>query len=538
MDELNNFENNLRKKLEAQDFPFDETNWEKARVMIDDSRKRKKRRFFLLWMLAGISVATTVLLTIALLGKDQQDILANETKQLSGNDQITGQDRAKAPAQNKNDRHIDTESREKPNDKNENIETKITNEEQSLNKRIQNQPSEKESEDKNEQVKAPQTDAQSNSSISKIQGQKNILTDDPAKLEDQDNKTTSVVKSSKEKKNAASGRKKQKPGNNESSIPVTQNHPNRNETIKTENKTETAFTKPDVKNSVPNTTASVINPTTATDTINKEPAKPDSIKSKLVLASAAKDSISQVDSTRKEISIAEIKKDSLSPNEKSEDKPDSDYPKNIFYAELGATYFPGWIEYVGPEDGKGLSITGGINYLRAVKRKFAVGLGVHYNPIQNLTCLATSSLTTYDFGVSNDLTIVNYKTLYYLSLPIRFYYVPNASNMVGIGFTPSYLLTTKSEVTKEVASDLSPTSEKISSSMEKGYTKGFKSYDLQASLFYRRKIYKMLSVRAEILIGLIDVKDNTVFGPGTPFSQRSDKTHGFRMTLCYDIFKK
>jgi hypothetical protein len=133
---------------------------------------------------------------------------------------------------------------------------------------------------------------------------------------------------------------------------------------------------------------------------------------------------------------------------------------------------------------------------------------------------------------------VHYKTLYYVSLPVRFYYVPNASNMAGIGFTSSYLLTTKSEVTTESETDLNPQRETASSSKEKGYTTGFRSTDFQLSLFYRRKIYKMLSVKAEILVGLADIKDNSKFTLDLPVAQKKDRSNGFKLTLCYDIFKK
>jgi hypothetical protein len=54
MDELNKFENSLKEKIVSHEFPFDEKNWEKARVMIDESRKKKKRRFFFFWFFAGI----------------------------------------------------------------------------------------------------------------------------------------------------------------------------------------------------------------------------------------------------------------------------------------------------------------------------------------------------------------------------------------------------------------------------------------------------------------------------------------------------
>ena len=55
MSEEENFEEKIRQKLSEEEFPFDESNWEKAEDMIDTSRKRKKRLRFIIIFFLGIA---------------------------------------------------------------------------------------------------------------------------------------------------------------------------------------------------------------------------------------------------------------------------------------------------------------------------------------------------------------------------------------------------------------------------------------------------------------------------------------------------
>src|SRR5580704_14811655 len=62
MNEQEKFDDLLRSKSEERDFPFDETNWDKAEELIE--RSEKKRRFGLIGaiFMAGIGVGIVLML--------------------------------------------------------------------------------------------------------------------------------------------------------------------------------------------------------------------------------------------------------------------------------------------------------------------------------------------------------------------------------------------------------------------------------------------------------------------------------------------
>src|SRR5665213_847524 len=61
MNEQEKFDDLLRSKLSERDFPFDETNWDKAEGMIEKSEKKKKYGFISLVFFAGIMVGAAIM---------------------------------------------------------------------------------------------------------------------------------------------------------------------------------------------------------------------------------------------------------------------------------------------------------------------------------------------------------------------------------------------------------------------------------------------------------------------------------------------
>jgi len=55
------FKNNLKEKLNAKEFPFDEANWLEAGKLIDASREEKKRRPFPFFIVSGIVLLVSLL---------------------------------------------------------------------------------------------------------------------------------------------------------------------------------------------------------------------------------------------------------------------------------------------------------------------------------------------------------------------------------------------------------------------------------------------------------------------------------------------
>jgi hypothetical protein len=118
-------------------------------------------------------------------------------------------------------------------------------------------------------------------------------------------------------------------------------------------------------------------------------------------------------------------------------------------------------------------------------------------------------------------------------VPVKFAVTIRKDNIIGLGCNVGYLLNSDSKKENYTTSNNTGTKNNLKSSKEKGSVQGFNPFDIQASVFYRRKIYKGFSVNAEFIYGLTDVKDNSFFKTNS-----FDRNMGFKLTLCYDLFKK
>jgi len=221
--------------------------------------------------------------------------------------------------------------------------------------------------------------------------------------------------------------------------------------------------------------------------------------------------------------------DSLATTAAAPEMPQSNI-KIIMCFEAGASFLTGW-KNPGKRDAQGFNPVFGINYYNYLTPQLAVSFGAQYTTVSNLSYTShISRVTRYNLGEESDVTVITPGKVHYFVVPIRVHYSVNAQNTFGAGVNVAYMLTIDSKVEKY--HERPGVRENHQVSKTQGYTEGFKAFDTQLSVFYRRKIYRNLSVHAEYMFGLTDIKDNTFFN-----SNVFERNTGFKLTLMYNLFK-
>lgn len=199
--------------------------------------------------------------------------------------------------------------------------------------------------------------------------------------------------------------------------------------------------------------------------------------------------------------------------------------------EAGANYMLGWQNSAGRDAG-GFNPLIGVNYFNHINEKMDFSFGLHYTTISNLSFSNyTSRVTRLGFGEESQVTVFTPTKVHYLFVPLRWNYNITPMNTIGVGCNIAYLLTVDSDV--ESYTESLNTKQNATLSQERGYTQGFKKYDSQVSVFYKRRLYPQLAVNIEFYCGLTDVKDNTFFN-----SNGFERNSGAKLTLVYNFLKK
>ncbi len=231
------------------------------------------------------------------------------------------------------------------------------------------------------------------------------------------------------------------------------------------------------------------------------------------------------DSVKTVATIAEVpKKDSLP-------KPLVKEPIHFISFEAGVNYLFGW-NNPGKRDANGFNPVVGLNYSNVITKKVTFSFGIHYTMVRNLSYSShTVTTTRYNFGEESDVMVFTPTTMHYMVAPIRASYAIDAKNVFGIGCNVGYLFNLNSNV--ELYSQKASQKGNATVLKTSGYTQGFKTFDTQLSLFYRRNLAKDLWLHTEFMYGITDVKDNTFFN-----SNVKEKNVGLKLTLIYNLFKK
>ena len=233
--------------------------------------------------------------------------------------------------------------------------------------------------------------------------------------------------------------------------------------------------------------------------------------------SIAKTKIDSVQQVVTKETNEEIKKESLRQN-------------TVFSIDAGANYSLGW-KNSNTKEAAGFNGVFGFSMSYYFNQKWNLLIGIQYNSLANLSYSSyISSNSQYDFGFNRTNTTITPKMLYYISIPVKLQYNFNNKNGISIGMNILYLLNTKSKVDTYTQTTFETTNHITTT--KTGYMDGFAGWDMQPALAYRRRIYKKFDLRAETYYGLIDIKNNLIFG-----INRSEHNCGVKLTLSYNFIK-
>lgn len=233
-----------------------------------------------------------------------------------------------------------------------------------------------------------------------------------------------------------------------------------------------------------------------------------------------------------------IKKDSVyvsqADSSSQQKRMDSTSLKNMalkgLYVEASGMYLRSWYSNDTKEP-KGIQPLLGLQHYYPLNNRLSVSGGVHYSYVQLTGATShTSSATRIRFGEETQMTVIKAMNLHYLMLPLRFNYSLSQKDVLGIGYTASYLLNVGSRV-ETYLTEMGGT-RLTESHFENGYSKGFNTWDNQVSVFYRRRIIKHWFVGAEFFYGFMDIKNNAIY-----LYDSVERLMGLRITVSMGLYK-
>ncbi len=547
MNEFKKFDESIKQKLEEQEFPFDESNWEKASSMIDDDRQSKTRLGWII-LCSVLFVGTAVLLFNYFGGEEKvaekelisekssakQENLINEKENIASTGSATEISKGSS-AEISNGPAIGLKGNENETaikkDASTGSATEIAMGPATVSEKntAYNNKSKKE----NNSITKKETNTAVKSEIKSITPSTGLATNSENKNVSISKKNKIALKSESErasKKGKVLGQiNKQKSNTSTGSVTETSTGSGQAGAV-----TETS--KGSVSNQGKNTDGSIskieeIRTSYPTVQETKDLSQSTSTVSAEILNPNI--SVTKSDSVSKTTVIQTPKTDSVKVSEevtkKDEPKIYPDY-KNILYFEAGADYLLGW-NYQGKTEGNGFNPVFGINYTRFFIKNIGLSLGAQYNTLGNLTNGShTVTVTHYDFGIEQNITIYTPTFIHYIVMPIKVNY-KFKNNMLGLGCNVSFMFETESKVETYNTRLNYVSATKVSK--ETGFLDGFTAPDLQLSAFYRTKIYKNLGVNAEFIYGLSDLRNDAFIS-----TNLFERKIGFRLTLTYDLFKK
>ncbi len=246
-----------------------------------------------------------------------------------------------------------------------------------------------------------------------------------------------------------------------------------------------------------------------------------------------------------DVLAAEVKPDSsaatanvaLQPDTTMNDTKRRDYVKTKHHeitVEAGAMNSFGW-KVNNIRNGNNISPIGGINYIYHFNHRSAISAGLQYNALSNLTESNVSySVTTYDFGVNNDVTTYKVIGLQYLVMPLRYIHHINQDNSIGVGINCMYLMNIQNKIESFTAIENNIKNTSIASDNGYGYNV-VNNYNAQFAINYQRKLSKQLGFSMEVNRNLMNVFSNyTFFGSEC----NTSKPITAKISLTYTLLRK
>lgn len=537
MVDFDKFEKNVKDNYGNQEFPFDEQNWEKAAKLIDASRKGKNRGGIILWSATALLVTSGLVYYFGFSDSSSalknNDIAINQTIPSTNE---AGNNNTVVPDNNAATENASVTENTSP-DANSNISNATTNTEHNSNTTVLD-------------VK---TASKTKVTVNNPAVSENASASNPESTSGNSTASTESKAEPKTTSPSANNNVSESSANNPSN---TNSSPKKSTPVKSSVKSATPPVLGNNNSVAQNTTRPVSANTTPSENGNTN--REGDIKNDNNSVSPVKDNVTVVDSNSAIVeasvkptesvvvdSVPAVRKsraDSLAAMLPKGDGvsyatnvKEKHNAKNIFYMEAGTTYLFGW-NGSGKNEAGGFNLLAGINFQHYFTGSIAAQIGVQYSTISNLTNTThTISTVNYDLGMEQDVTSIRYQKLHYLVAPVKVTFNAGDKNSIGVGANIGYLLNSdsKKEKYKTYSSDPNATKSNFTSTKESGYVQGFNPLDIQVGVSYRRKIYKGLSANAEFFYGLTDTKNNDFFK-----SDYFDRNMGFKVSLCYDLFKK
>lgn len=215
---------------------------------------------------------------------------------------------------------------------------------------------------------------------------------------------------------------------------------------------------------------------------------------------------------------------------------DDDYhrkgKKRLSYlnAEIGGAFLLGWDSKDG-KDGRGLNWYAGVNYGKFYTKKIGFSVGSQFYNIGNINqSFFESSKSVYGLGSTSSNTVITAQSLYYFSVPVKFYYAVNLSNQIGVVVNPSFLFSSKNVVENYRLTDDVKSNEITTKST--GIYEGVRLNNVLLSVFYKTKLSKRMFLNTELFYGVRDIFKNT---NSNVYNQ---KPLGIRLGIQYTLFEK
>ena len=464
------FKDHLKSQLDSKQFEFDEANWEKASKMLDERKKR--RAIWPYFLLLGVFIGSG--LTYVLL-QSEKIVSVSEVPRVE-------------------ERSVNTKAIESTTNNIQNNLTPKTQEPLSGIKRGVIPSEDVVSQQKN---------------LSRTFENKGIVT--TPKTE-----TSQVTQAPSEKKS-------EEPNTSVVSIDITENTTESNQTeaidlTPTDEKKEPVTASSPALVVVGEASITPVSEVTETTATNQTSV---SATEKVIPVSAETATIEAVTNQ----TMMAVKADSNETKNNS-----TEQLKNpVLSIEAGASFLFGW-KTNSAREAMGPNPVIGINYHNKITNDLDYSLGMQFTTIRHLSSYSdTSKVTTFKTGEESDVTVITPQTLYYLSLPFKVSKNFN-KNTFGVGANLAYLITGNSKVdTYHQSTSIS----EQTTGTEMGYTQGFTNYNFELTAFYRRRLYKSLSLNAEFVFGLTDLRNNDFFGTAT-----TERSSGLKLTLFYGLINR
>jgi hypothetical protein len=504
MKNTNNFDESVKNKLDDMNFQFNEANWEKMSQMIDASRPAKKP-------FANIPVISSIVIGSALLIGSawffmSQTLSTKEVAQNNNTVTVASNNNSNSISENTtlNSRKINTSTDKNISNTNNDITTSNNNSNAtSLNN---NQTEVISSSEQNSSLNSNVTNK--NIPVKKVNAvQENEFNAQSKTSSDpKENKTETLNSTANNVIGKAEGAHVKATGINTNDPISNTNNAITNNNSGNINKTElsTIADQPAIQQ-------------TATD-----PEETDIIS----LASTT----TNLGQTEDAIAAANLKT-------AIEDKKVKEYVRvkhHTVNIEAGVSNSFGW-SVNNTRNGNNISPVLGINYMYNIDSRTSLLAGLQYNGLSNLgEAKANFSITTFGFGVNNNVTTYKLNDLHYAVMPLKLVYKLNKSHSIGAGFNLMYLMNTRTEIinTTILESNLTTTE----SHYEYGY--GFdqlNKFNVQLGLSYNYNISKTLGLNFELNKSLSNtIKDYSYFG----IKNQNCAPAAVKLSLTYTLFNK